>query len=185
MKSTWAVLLAAAMALAVAVPAGAHTPGKRDRPETAFKPMACQVDVTFGYARITDVGGAEDEYVTVDPTSGAFALHVEEPGVFWVTRYTVDPGSLEDADVLCVEVTLTQGTLSDLRVRWLDCVDCGLYRATGKDLRNFNNGDAFSAGLSVGKWTDAGGEISVVVMPKAKSDTASMTVKIGIDHPES
>lgn len=153
------LVLAVAMALAIALPADAKKP---DRPNTGFHPMACQVD-------------AENEVFTLTATAA---------GGFNVTRYTVAPASPELNDVLCVEVALIDGTLRDLRVRWLDCQDCGLYRATGKDLRAFNNGEVvFSAGVSVADWTDPSGEKTVAVMPAPKSDIATMTVTIGIDQP--
>lgn len=183
MKRTWIVLLAVAVALAIALPAGAKKP---DKPVTGFKPMACEVDEHFNVADVRNAAGTTYD-VDADDVSGLFTLDLEEPEGYNETRYTVTPPvHPEDGDVLCVEVALTRGTLSDLRVRWLECQDCGLYRATGKDLRNFNNGEVFSAGLSVENWTDTDtdGKIAVAVMPKVKSDTATMTVRIGIDHPE-
>ena len=183
MKRTWIVLLVVAVALAIALPAGAKKPDKSDKPTTGFKPMACVVDVPFVRASVRNAGGTTP--VSADG-SGFFLLTATEVGGFNETRYTVTPPvDPADGDVLCVEVALTGGTLSDLRVRWSNCQDCGLYRATGKDLRNFNNGEVFSAGLSVENWTDTDGDrkIAVAVMPKVKSDTATMTVKIGIDQP--
>ncbi len=175
------LVLALAMALAIALPVEAKKPDKPGKPNTGFKPMTCQVEVPFGSADVTDATARD---VSTPAVSGVFTLTAEKSGGYNETRYTVEPGTPELNDVLCVEVRLVHGTLSDLRVRWLDCQDCGLYRATGKDLRNFNNnGEVFSAGVSVADWTDLGGEMTVAVMPKAKSDTATMMVKIGIDHP--
>ncbi|MEE9299381.1 MAG: hypothetical protein V3V29_10165 [Acidimicrobiia bacterium] len=173
------LVLAVAMALVIALPAGAKKPDKPDKPNTGFKPMACQVDVPFV---IADVRNAEGTIHVWADVNGVFTLTAEELGGFNETRYTVRPAIYSATDVLCVEVTLVDGNLSDLRVRWLDCQDCGLYRATGKDLRNFNNGDVFSAGVSVADWTDSDGPVTVAVMPKAKSTIATMTVKIGIDQ---
>jgi hypothetical protein len=184
MRRFWITLLAVALALVVALPAGAKKPDKPDKPDTGFKPTACTVDDGFAFdsAFVTDAE-YHNLYVEAD-ASELFTLEATEAGGFNETRYTVEPdSSLSTDDVLCVEVTLPDGTLSDLRVRWfwLDCQDCGLYRATGKDLRNFNNGVVFSAGVSVADWT---GEKTVAVMPNTKSDSATMTVKIGIDKRE-
>ncbi len=180
MKRIWIVLLAVAVALAIVLPAGAKKPDKPDKPNTGFQPMACEVDDAFSHAFVKDYRSTGGE----DVDGELFTLDVDEPGVFWVTRYTVKPPP-ELIDVLCVEVTLDEGTLSDLRVRWLDCEECGLFRATGKDLRNFNNNDdeVFSAGVSVTDWADLTEGVTVAVMPKAKTDTATVTVRIGIDHP--
>ena len=162
MRRFWIVMLVVSMALAIALPARAEKPDKPDRPSTGFRPTACQVD------RVSEV----------------FTLNATELGGFNVTRSTLAP----EADtrglnvVLCVEVTLDGGTLRDLRVRWFgyDCQNCGLYRATGKDLRNFNSGEVFSAGVSVADWTDS---MTVDVMPLTKSDEATLTVTIGLDKP--
>jgi len=186
MRRFWIALLAVALALVVALPAGAKKPDRPDKPDTGFKPMACKVD---GPILLAHVKNAEGTYPNESADEfGLFTLTATEAGGFNETRYTVEPGDLPLTDVLCVEVTLApplgpDNTLSDLRVRWfwLDCLDCGLYRATGKDLRNFNNGVVFSAGVSGADWT---GEKTVAVMPNAKSDSATMTVKIGIDKRE-
>ncbi|MCJ7780815.1 MAG: hypothetical protein MUQ27_08305 [Acidimicrobiia bacterium] len=181
------MLLAVALALVIALPAEAKKPDKPDNPDTGFKPMACTVDVPILFA---DVKNVDDETLKVPADdSGLFTLDATEEGNFNETRYAVEPGDLLRTDVLCVEVTLVpplvpDNTLSDLRVRWLGCEDCGLYRATGKDLRSFNSGVVFSAGVSVADWTDPGLEKTVAVMPNTKSDSATMTVKIGIDTPE-
>lgn len=174
-----ALLLSIAMALVIAVPVEAK-PAKPDKPNTGFKPMACQVDVPFVSA---DVRNAEGTIFDVLAESGAFTLTATETGGFNETRYTVEPDTPDLNDVLCVEVTLLDGTLSDLRVRWLDCQDCGLYRATGNDLRNINNGEVFSAGVSVADWIDLDGDRTVAVMPVVKTDTATMRVTIGINQP--
>jgi hypothetical protein len=179
MKGVWIGLLAVAVALAIAVPVEAK-PDKPDKPSTGFEPVACEVGVPFVEADVRNADGTT--HVKADERGKFFTLTATEMGGFNETRYTV-LGTSEPDEVLCVEVSLVGGTLSDLRVRWLDCQDCGLYRATGKDLRNFNNGEVFSAGVSVADWTDPGGERTVAVMPVAKGDTATMTVKIGIDRP--
>lgn len=195
MKRIWIVMLAVAMAAVIAMPAGAKKPDKPGKPNTGFKPMACQVDVAFLSADVR-TNGVLAKGVDADD-DGEFTLEAEG---FNVTRYVVEPVSLLDPDdVLCVKVRLDvdedgtlSGTLSDLRVRWLDCqdlrwLDCqdnGLFLATGKNLRNFNNGDVFSAGVSVADWIDSGGVKTVAVMPNTKSDTATMKVTIGIDQPD-
>lgn len=173
------LVLAIAMALVIAVPAQAK-PVKPDKPNTGFKPVACQVDLPFVSADVRSAAGTIHD---VPAQSGAFTLTATALGGFNETRYIVDPDTPVLDDVLCVEVKLVAGTVRDLRVRWLDCQDCGLYRATGKDLRDFNNGEVFSAGVSVADWTEPGGERTVAVMPVPKSDTATMTVTIGIDQP--
>ena len=167
------------MAVVIAVPVEAK-PVRPDEPNTAFKPVACQVDVPFLSA---DVRNAEGTIFDVLAESAAFTLTATEPGGFNETRYTVEPGTTDLHDVLCVEIALLDGALSDLRVRWLDCQECGLYRGTGKDLRNFNNGEVFSAGVSAADWTDPDGERTVAVMPLTKSDTATMSVTIRINQP--
>ena len=178
MKRLGITMLAIAMALVTALPAGAKKPDKPDKPH-GFEPMACQVDVPVGSADVRNAAGTTYD---VEAESGAFTLTAFESLGFNETQYTVEPpGTPELNDVLCVEITLLDGTLSDLRVRWLNCQNCGLYRATGKDLRNFNNGEVFSAGVSAASWT--AGERIVAVMPVTKSDTATMTVTIGIDQP--
>lgn len=178
MKRTWIVLLAVAVALAIAMPAGAKKPDKPDEPATGFKPMACEVDVPFHYAFVR-TAGSEGEDVHED--DGVFTLDATEAGGFNETRYTVAT-DIADSNVLCVTVKLDKGTVKDLRVRWLDCFPvCGLYRATGKDLRSFNDGTIFSAGVSVADWDDSREEWTVAVMPALKSDTARMMVMIGID----
>jgi hypothetical protein len=177
MKRLVIVLLAVGVALAIAMPAGAKKPDGPDKPSTGFKPMACQVDDVFGRAIVTNASGTVD--VTPD-NNQVFTLNATTLGGFNETRYTVEPDTPGfNDDVLCVEVTLVDGNLSDLRVRWYHCQNCGLYRATGKDLRNFNNHEVFSAGVSVSDWS----EMTVAVMPFLKSDTAELTVKIGIDRP--
>lgn len=175
-KRIWIALLAIATALVIVLPAGAK-PDKPGKPNTGFKPMACQVDDVFESADVRNAGGTSFD------VPAPFTLIATEQGGFNETLYTVDPGTPGSDDVLCVEVTNIDGTLSDLRVRWLGCEDCGLYRATGKDLRNFNNGEVFSAGVGVVDWADPSAEKTVAVMPNTKSDTATMTVRIGIDHP--
>jgi hypothetical protein len=185
-RRMWIMLLAVALALVVALPAGARKPDKPDKPDTGFKPMACTVDDGFAFDSALVTDAKSSQYVWAD-ASGLFTLVATEAGGFNETRYTVELGDFPRTDVddvLCVEVTRTGGTLSDLRVRWLGCQDCGLFRATGKDLRNFNNGVVFSAGVSVADWTDFDGEKTVAVMPNTKSEFATMTVKIGIDKPE-
>jgi hypothetical protein len=181
MKRIWIVLLAVAVALAIVLPAGAKKPDKPGKPDTGFQPMACEVDDAFSSALVKNYRSTIWEYVDRE----LFTLDVDEPGVFWVTRYAVKPPPDHPDDVLCVEVRLDEGTLSDLRVRWLDCEECGLFRATGKDLRNFNNNndEVFSAGVSVTDWADLSDGVTVAVMPKAKTDIATVTVRIGIDHP--
>ena len=179
MKRLLIVLLTVGVALAIAMPAGAKKPDQPDKPGTGFKPMACQVDDVFGSALVTNASGT----VVVKPDGNqVFTLNATALGGFNVNLYTVEsdtPGFNDD--LLCVEVTLVDGTLSDLRVRWYgyDCQNCGLYRATGKGLRNFNNHEVFSAGVGVSGWS----EMTVAVMPLLKSDTAKLTVKIGIDRP--
>ncbi len=180
MKGVWIGLLAVAVALAIAVPVEAK-PDKPDKASTGFKPVACEVDVPFGSASVTNADGTT--HVEADESGKLFTLTATELGGFNESRYTVERGTPGFDEVLCVEVALLGGTLSDLRVRWLGCQDCGLYRATGKDLKNSNNGEVFSAGVSVADWTDPSGEWTVAVMPVAKGDTATMTVKIGIDRP--
>ena len=137
MRRFWIALLAVALEVVVALPAGAKKPDKSDRPDTGFKPMACAVDDGFAFvsALVTDAKHT-NQYVLADD-SGLFTLTATEAGGFNETRYTVEPESgylpiTSVDDVLCVEVTRTSGTLSDLRVRWLGCQDCGLYRATGE-----------------------------------------------------
>ncbi len=162
MKRIWIVLLVVAVSFAVALPVGAKKPDKSDNPNKGFKPMACEV---------------------VDKSGDTFILNATELGGFNETRYTVATDTADSDDVLCVEVSLLDGTLSDLRVRWMECQDPCLYRLGGKDLRNFNNGAVFSAGVRVADLTDPGEEWTVAVMPVVKSGTATMTVKIGIGQP--
>jgi hypothetical protein len=175
MKRLLIVLLTVAVALAIALPAGAKKPDKPDG--RGFKPVACQIDKVLPDPVVTLLGD-----LTV--------------------AYTVDPAALGDpspGDVLCAEVRVTEGTLSDLRVRWLDYLTnreggCKLNWARGKELSDANNGAVFAVGLSLENWSadgglcgaqydNDGGNMTVVVMPAAKSDTVTMTVKIGIDQP--
>ena len=179
MRRFWMMLIVVALALTTALAAGAKKPDKPGNPGTGFKPVACQVDDAF---RIADVWNADGISSVWADESRAFTLIATELGGYNETRYIVEPGSLELDDVMCMEVRLVEGTLGDLRVRWLDCQDCGLFRASGKNLRNFNNGDVFSAGVSVADWTDPGGEKTVAVMPNPKSGTVTMKVKVGIDQ---
>jgi hypothetical protein len=174
MKRIWIILLAVSLALVIALPAGAKKPDKPKEPDGAFKPVACQVDTELA--------------------SGTF--EVAPPKQFVLTPYTAYPGT--DQGVLCLKVELRGGSLSDLRVRWLDYVSnqagaSDLYWARGKELRALNDGGTFSTGISLEGWTSSGGffgsdpdpdggDMTVVVMPKAKSDTAEVIVTIGIDH---
>jgi len=175
------LLLAVTTALVASPPAEAKKP---DKPGTGFKPTACRVDIPFASADITKAAGTIPDVLADD---GVFSLAATIQGGFNETRYAVQPDGPEPGDVMCVEVTLVAGSLSDLRVRWLGCENCGLNRATGIDLRRFNNGEIFSAGVSVTDWIDwidPEGEMTVAVMPQVKTDTATLTVKIGIDDPE-
>lgn len=209
MKRMWIVLLAVAVALAIAVPAGAKKPDKPPKPDSGFKPIACTVDEVFAAAFVERIGvNDDDELVRLDEELLGLPhiMSVLKPGVFWVTPYTVDPlfgGKVSSGDVLCLEVTLEEGTLSDLRVRWMDHFDnetggsCGLFWARGKELRSINDGVGvfvFSTGLSLDGWDedvggfcgspdDLDGDMTVAVMPVAKSDTAQVKVTIGIDRP--
>ena len=176
MRRFWIVFLAVAMAAVIALPAGAKKPDKPGKPTTGFKPTACWVDDAFDSAFVTDAAHRDGVETDADD-DGVFTLTAEESGGYNETLYNVRPVVYSDTDVLCVEVMLVNGTLSDLRVRWLGCQDCGLYRATGKDLRNFNNSYVFSAGVSVADWTDFDGTMTVVVMPNTKSAIATMTVR--------
>jgi hypothetical protein len=172
MERIWIVLLAVAVAFAIVLPAGAKKPDKPDG--RGFKPVACQIDKVLPDPEVTLLGG-----LTV--------------------AYTVDPGNPSEGDVLCAEVRVTEGTLSDLRVRWLDYLTnteggCKLNWARGKELSDVNTGAVFAVGLSLENWSadgglcgaqydDDGGNMTVVVMPAAKSDTVTMRVTIGIDQP--
>jgi hypothetical protein len=186
MERIWIVLLVVAVAFAIVLPAGAKKPDKPGG--KGFKPMACEVEVPFVIADVRNAAGTKNK-VPADEIGEFFTLTATALGGFNETLYTVDPETLDltlnPGDVLCVEVTLLDGTLGDLRVRWLECQDPCLYWLRGKDLRNFNNlpnGEVFAAGVSVADLTDPGGEKTVAVMPVAKSDSAEMTVKIGIDQ---
>jgi hypothetical protein len=113
--------------------------------------------------------------------------------------YTV-PVSPTAGDVLCAEVRVISGSLGDLRVRWIDYLTnleggCELAWARGKELSKINDGAVFAVGLSLEDWTDSGGlcgaqndddggNMTVVVMPKAKTAGTWVEVKIGIDHPD-
>jgi hypothetical protein len=170
MKRIWIILLAVAVALAIALPAGANRPDRPVKPGTGFRPIACQID----------------EVLLEPQTFSATAFGI----------YTVDPGT--PGGVLCAEVRVTSGTLGDLRVRWLDYRTnaeggCYLARARGKELANINNGATFAVGLSLANWSDEGGlcgavndddggSMTVVVMPAAKSADTWVEVTIGIDH---
>ena len=134
MKRTWIILLAIAVALAIALPAGAKKPDKPKEPDGGFKPVTCQIDTVLHF--------------------GTF--EVAPPKQFVLEPYTVDPGT--DQGVLCLEVELTEGTLADLRVRWLDYLgnEAGasdLYWARGKELRNVNNDGTFSTMISMARST--------------------------------
>ena len=112
----------------------------------------------------------------------------------------MDPADPSIGDVLCAEVRVSSGTLGDLRVRWLDYLTnaeggCYLARARGKELSKINNGETFAVGLSLATWSedgglcgaqydDDGGDMTVVVMPAAKSAGTEVEVSIGIDHPD-
>jgi hypothetical protein len=175
MKTIWIILLAIAVALAIALPAGAKKPEKPDKPDTGFRPIACQID-----------------QVLLEPqtfSAAAFGVYTVDP---------VSPTAHTAGDVLCAEVTVTSGTLSDLRVRWIDYLiegGCDLAWARGKELSRINSGAVFAVGLSLENWSvdgglcgamndDDGGNMTVVVMPKAKNAGAQVEVKIGIDHPD-
>lgn len=182
MKRIWIILLAVAVAFAIALPAGAKKP---DRPDDGgFKPTACAIDVAIVTYEFTVVG------------SKTLLLH----------PYTVKAAALgtpSNGDVLCTHVALTpdsEGTLSDLRLRWLDDKDLGagasdLYWARGRTLTSINNGGTFAVGISLDGWeawegffgSDPdldGGDLTVVVMPKtdAKSQSAQLTVEVGFDR---
>jgi hypothetical protein len=178
MKRIWIILLAIAVALAIALPAGAKKPEKPPKPDGGFRPIACQL------------GGEEDVFLR----SGTYKVTPLREFVFGL--YTVDPGTSEG--VLCAEVSVTSGTLSDLRVRWLDYVTnveggCELAWARGKELSKINNGEVvFGVGLSLENWSDEGGlcgavndndggNMTVVVMPVAKITDTWVEVTIGID----
>lgn len=188
MKRTWIILLAIAVALAIALPAGAKKPDKPD--DLGFKPIPCDVDVAFAGASV------RGSVVTLPHT-----FEATPPKQFVIQPYTVDSDDLSEGVVLCLEVRVTSGTLSDLRVRWIDYLNnvtggsCGLYWARGKELRSLNDGGVFSTGLRLDGWTNTGsfcgweppdsddGDMTVVVMPKAKTAGTSVEVTIGIDHP--
>jgi hypothetical protein len=182
MKRIWIILLAIAVALAIAVPAGAKKPDKPD--DGGFKPAACAI---------------EDEIVTYQFTVVGSKTRLLHP--YTVTAKAL--GTPSNGDVLCTHVALTpgsDGTLSDLRLRWLDDKDLeagasDLYWARGKTLSSINNGGTFAVGISLDGWeTWAGffgsdpdiddGALTVVVMPKtdAKSQSAQLTVEVGFDR---
>ena len=172
MKRLLIVLLTVAVALAIVLPAGAKKPDKPDG--KGFEPVACQIDEDLPDPPVVTLLGDLTE------------------------AYTVDPGNPSEGDVLCAVVEVTSGTLGDLRVRWLDYITnveggCKLNWARGKELREVNNGVVFAVGLSLENWSAAGGlcgaqddtdggNMTVVVMAAAKSDTVTMTVTIGIDR---
>lgn len=191
MKRIWIILLAVAVALTIALPAGAKKPDKPD--DLGFKPIPCDVDRAFSAASVRGTGVALAHIFEATP-----------PKQFVIQPYTVDSNDLSPGDFLCLEVRLVPGTgsLTDLRVRWIDYLDnvtggsCGLFWARGKELRSLNNDGVFSTGLSLDGWTDAGsfcggepsdpdgGNMTVVVMPKAKSAGTQVEVTIGIGQPK-
>jgi hypothetical protein len=191
MKRTWIILLAVAVALAIALPAGAKKPDKPDKPGTGFSPVACEVDEAFTVASVRSSDVTLPHIFEVTP-----------PREFVLMPYTVDPTAAYEGpdDILCAEVRVTSGTLSDLRVRWIDYLTnleggCELAWARGKELSKINNDAVFAVGLSLENWSvdgglcgavndDDGGDMTVVVMPKAKSAGTQVMVTIGIDHPE-
>ena len=169
MMRIWIVLLAVAVALAIALPAGAKKTNDR-----GFKPEPCEIDIVL--------------------TAGAF--EVTPPKQFVLQPYTVWPATADG--VLCLEVQVASGSLTDLRVRWLDYVSnqaggSELYWARGKALRALNDGGTFSTGISLEGWTAEGGifgsnpdlddgDMSVMVMPKASTAGAVVSVEVGIDR---
>jgi len=191
MKRTWIILLAVAVALAIALPAGAKKPDKPDKPGTGFGPVACEVDEAITVASIRG-----------NPVTLPHTFEVTPPREFVLMPYAVDPTAAYEGpdDILCAEVTVTSGTLSDLRVRWIDYLTnleggCDLAWARGKELSRINNGAVFAVGLSLENWSvdgglcgamndNDGGNMTVVVMPNAKNAGAQVEVKIGIDHPD-
>jgi hypothetical protein len=179
MKRTWIILLAVAVALTIALPAGAKKPEEPKELGGGFRPMACEVDEHFTLPHTYEVTPLR-EFVSMP--------------------YTVDPSAHSPGDILCAEVRVTSGTLSDLRVRWRDYLTgleggCELAWARGKELSKINNnGAVFAVGFSLENWTDEGGlcgavndndggNMTVVVMPKARSAGTQVEVTIGIDHP--
>jgi hypothetical protein len=190
MKRIWIILLAVSVALVIALPAGAKKPDKPD--DLGFKPILCDVDKGFAEASV------RGDLVKLPHT-----FTVATAKQFMIQPYTVDSDDLSPGDVLCLEVRLGPGTgsLTDLRVRWIDYLDnitggsCGLFWARGKELRSLNDAGVFSTGLSLDGWDPAGGlcgadpdkdggDMTVVVMPKAKSAGTQVKVTIGIEHPE-
>jgi hypothetical protein len=143
MKRTWIILLAVAVAFAMALPAGAKKPEEPKEPGGGFRPMACEVDEHFTAAFVF-----EDE-VTLPHTYEVTPLRE-----FVSMPYTVDPSTHSAGDILCTEVRVTSGTLSDLRVRWRDYLTgleggCELAWARGKELSRINNGAVFAVGFSL------------------------------------
>jgi hypothetical protein len=133
MERIWIVLLVVAVAFAIVLPAGAKKPDKPGG--KGFKPMACEVEVPFVIADVRNAAGTKNK-VPADEIGEFFTLTATALGGFNETLYTVDPETLDltlnPGDVLCVEVTLLDGTLGDLRVRWLECQDPCLYWFKGE-----------------------------------------------------